>query len=162
LLGVWLRGSYKQSPTGASLVVTDVLIGATLAMALVGAVQLLRTRQPALAAWFASMLVALLVLSISAATWVQAKTLMLSSPDFVYPPPALAHLADGYGRPVQLDRAAPAALLAYPLIITRRDPSASPPPVAYRLAWQGASYSVWSRPPGAAPALAHLPARGSS
>src|SRR2546421_738810 len=79
----WLRGSYKQSPTGASLVITDVLIGLALALALLGAFQLLRARQPALVAWFALMLVALLVLGLSATTWVGAKTLMLTSPAVV-------------------------------------------------------------------------------
>ena len=69
----------------------------------------------------------------------------VGGPDFVYPPPALAALAGGYGRPVLLDRASPAALTAYPLIVTRRDPSASPPPAAYALPWQGDYYEVWAR-----------------
>jgi hypothetical protein len=76
--------------------------------------------------------------------------------NFVYPPPALAGLADGYGYPVQLDRAAPTALQRYRLIITRRDPAASPPPVAFALAWQGTYYRVWVRTPGAVPAIAHV------
>jgi hypothetical protein len=75
----------------------------------------------------------------------------IGGPDFAYPPPALALAAGGYGCPVALDRVAPAALAAYPLIVTRRDPSASRPPAAYRLAWQGAYYQVWERIPGAPP-----------
>jgi hypothetical protein len=36
-------------------------------------------------------------------------------------------------------------LRAYPLIITRRDPSAARPPSAYALVWHGAYYEVWAR-----------------
>jgi hypothetical protein len=86
----------------------------------------------------------------------ELRGLDVGGPDFVYPPPALAALAGAYGYPVDLDRAPPQALLAYPLIITRRDPSASRPPAAYALAWQGAYYEVWSRRRGAAAALAHV------
>jgi hypothetical protein len=82
----------------------------------------------------------------------------VAGPDFVYPPPALAALAGGYGLPVELDRAPPRTLVSYPLIVTRRDPSTAPPPVAYALAWQGAYYDVWARRAGAAPALAHVAA----
>ena len=79
----------------------------------------------------------------------QLRDLDVGGPDFVYPPPALAAIAGGYGRPVDLDRAPPAALRSYPLIITRRDPAASRPPSAYRLAWQGTYYQVWARRAGA-------------
>jgi hypothetical protein len=84
------------------------------------------------------------------------RDLDIGGPDFVYPPPALAGLARGYGYPVDLDRARPQALLAYPLIITRRDPTSSRPPSAYRLLWQGAYYQAWGRRAGAPPALAHI------
>ena len=80
----------------------------------------------------------------------------VGGPNFVYPPPSLAGAAAGHGRPVQLNRIAPAKLLAYPLIVTRRDPTAVRPPAAYRLLWQGAYYQVWGRLPGARPALAHI------
>jgi hypothetical protein len=83
------------------------------------------------------------------------RDLDVGGPDFVYPPPAQAALAGGYGLPVRLDRARPASLAAYPLIVTRHDPSASPPPTAYRVAFQGAYYEVWSRRVGAVPALLH-------
>ena len=89
------------------------------------------------------------------------RDLDVGGPDFVYPPPALASLAGGYGRPVQLDRAAPGLLSAYPLIVTRRDPSAPRPPAAYRLAWQGAFYEVWMQRAGARQALLHV-ASGSA
>jgi hypothetical protein len=78
----------------------------------------------------------------------------IGGPDFAYPPPALAGAAGGYGRPVALDRIAPAALAAYPLIVTRRDPSAPRPPAAYRLEWQGVYYQVWGRIQG-------VPSRGA-
>jgi hypothetical protein len=85
----------------------------------------------------------------------------VGGPDFAYPPSALASAANGYGRPVVLDRIAPSALLAYPLIVTRRDPTAARPPAAYRLLWQGAYYQVWGRRAGAHPALAHVALSGS-
>jgi hypothetical protein len=80
----------------------------------------------------------------------------VGGPDFAYPPPTLALAAGGYGRPVALDRVAPAALAAYPLIVTRRDPTATRPPAAYGLLWRGVYYEVWGRRPGAKPALAHV------
>jgi hypothetical protein len=80
----------------------------------------------------------------------------VGGPDFVYPPPALAGAAGGHGRPVRLERIAPASFAAYPLIVTRRDPTAVRPPAAYRLLWQGVYYQVWGRQPGARPALAQL------
>ena len=92
----------------------------------------------------------------------ELRDLDLGGPDFVYPPPALAGLASGYGHPVEVDRAAPAALRAYPLIITRRDPGASRPPASYSLLWQGHYYQVWGRRPGAPAALAHLALTGAA
>lgn len=85
----------------------------------------------------------------------ELRHLDVGGPNFVYPPPALAAAAGGYGSPVALDRVAPAALLGYPLIITRRDPSASRPPAAYRLLWRGSYYETWGREPHATPALLH-------
>jgi hypothetical protein len=255
VFGVWLHGSYKESPSAAALTFTDVLIALTLAACAVGALRLLRVRRYALAGWFALMLLVWVVLSRYATTWVQAKALMISSPivvliawgavaalraspgsssarllpriaatalalalaggmlasdavqyhssnlaptaryeelshinkrfagrgpvlftdfdeyslyvlrdldvggpDFVYPPPALADIAGGYGQPVVLSHAEPQALDAYPLIITRRDPSAPPPPAAYRLLWQGDYYEVWGRIAGARARFFHFPA----
>ena len=71
----------------------------------------------------------------------------------MYPPPAIAQTE---GQPANLDLIPPAALRSYPLIVTRRDPTASRPPAAYRLLCQGAYYEVWGRRPGAPAALAHL------
>jgi hypothetical protein len=92
----------------------------------------------------------------------ELRDLDIGGPDFVYPPPALAGAAGGYGNPVDLDGVAPGALLAYPLIITRRDPAASRPPAAYRLLWQGSYYQLWGRRPGAPAAVAHVALGGSS
>jgi hypothetical protein len=91
----------------------------------------------------------------------ELRDLDIGGPDFVYPPAALAAAARGYGDPVDLDRVTPAALLAYPLIVTRRDPGASRPPSAYTLVWQGAYYQVWKRRPGAPAALLHVALGGS-
>ncbi|HEY5193134.1 MAG TPA: hypothetical protein VIJ39_04580 [Solirubrobacteraceae bacterium] len=85
----------------------------------------------------------------------------VGGPDFAYPPPALAAAAGGYGEPVDLDRIAPAVLSGYPLIVTRRDPTAVRPPAVYRLLWQGDYYQVWGRRHGAKPALVHLTLSGS-
>ncbi len=81
----------------------------------------------------------------------QLRALDIGGPNFAYPPPALAASAGGYGKPVRLSRIAPAALRAYPLIVTRRDPSAQSPPAPYALAWQGVYYQVWRRAPAIGP-----------
>ncbi len=266
--GVWLGGSYKQPPSGAWLVLSDVLIGCALAACVLGAALLLARRRFALAGWIAASVVVWAALDRTATTWVDAKALVLSSPvllllawggvaalrapsrggarrlrtrpwlqgsrseqarwaglggriaaallalalcagvvgsdaaqyhssnlaptaryeelasinrrfgvggnapahggptlftdfdeysmyvlrdldvggpDFVYPPPALASLAGGYGQPVDLARATPAALGSYRLIVTRRDPSLAPPPAPFALAWEGVYYEVWAR-----------------
>src|SRR5207245_1189018 len=82
----------------------------------------------------------------------------VGAPNFEHPPPALApgRVAGehGYRYPVVLDRLPAVSLVAYPLIITRRDPASSRPPSAYRLLWHGAYYEVWGRAPHAPAALA--------
>jgi hypothetical protein len=91
----------------------------------------------------------------------ELRDLDVGGPDFVYPPAALAAAAGGYGQPVDLEKVPPAALLAYPLIVTRVDPAADRPPAAYRLLWQGRYYQVWGRRPGAHAALEHVQLAGS-
>jgi hypothetical protein len=91
----------------------------------------------------------------------ELRDLDVGGPDFVYPPPAVAGAAGGYGQPVDLEKLAPAALRAYPLILTRVDPSASRPPAAYRLLWQGRYYHVWGRRSDGSAALQHVALSGS-
>jgi hypothetical protein len=78
--GIWLRGSYRQSPSGAALGASDALIGLAFAACLLGSLQLLRHRQWALAGWSAATLLVWVVLDRTATTWVDAKALVLSSP----------------------------------------------------------------------------------
>lgn len=85
----------------------------------------------------------------------------VGGPNFIYSPPALRGPGSGYRYPVELERLPPAGLRAYPLIVTRRDPSAARPPSAYRLLWQGVYYQVWGRRPGAPAAIADIPLSGS-
>jgi hypothetical protein len=86
----------------------------------------------------------------------ELRDLDIGGPDFVYPPAALAAAAGFYGAPVDLGRVPPAALLAYPLILTRRDPARERPPSAYSLLWHGAYYELWGRKAGESAALAHV------
>ena len=84
------------------------------------------------------------------------RDLDIGGPDFIFPPAGTVGLVPNHGDPVDLDRIPAVTLRGYPLIITRRDPTASRPPSAYALAYEGAYYQVWSRRPGAPAALAHL------
>jgi hypothetical protein len=92
----------------------------------------------------------------------ELRDLDVGGPDFVYPPPALAGVASGYGAPVDLERASPQALARYPLIISRRDPRRVRPPAAYQLAAQNRYYDVWRRTPGAPAAIAHVALAGDA
>jgi hypothetical protein len=254
VFGIWLRGSYKLEPVGSQLTLTHGLVALALLAAVLGAVQIVRTRRYALAGWLALMLLTWLLVDEYVTTWAGAKTLMLTSPvvvllcwagvaaigalprrrtsrlasallalvllggviasdamqyhasnlaptaryremaslnsrfagrgptvftdfdeyalyelrdldiggpDFVYPPAAVAAAAGGYGAPVDLSRVPPAALLGYPLIVTRRDPALARPPSAYSLLWRGAYYELWRRRRGAPAALAHVALAGS-
>ena len=86
----------------------------------------------------------------------------IAGPDFMYPPIGLSGIDSGHGGQINLGHGHEAALLRYPLIITRRDPLAVRPPSAYRLLFQDTYYQVWGRRPGAAPALARFASRGIS
>jgi hypothetical protein len=249
VLGTWLSASYQILPRARNLELTYALVAITAIACVLGAVHVIRRRQFPLAGWVALMLVVWLALTEHTTTWIDAKTLMLTSPvvvllawggvaalrasslsralaptalllafalaggvavsdamqyhssnlaptarydelasidtrfagrgpalfadfdeyamyelrdldiggvDFTYPPTALAGLTDGHGGEIDLDRIPPADLTAYPLIVTRRDPSVSRPPSAYSLAWQGIYYQVWARRDGAAAAIAHV------
>ena len=91
----------------------------------------------------------------------ELRELDVGGPDFAFAPVALAAASSGYGQPVRLDRLSPSSLLAYRLIVTRRDPSAVRPPAAYLLAWRGSYYEVWARRPGAPVALEHVALEGA-
>lgn len=84
----------------------------------------------------------------------QLRDMDVGGVSFMYPIAGI-RLEQGHGYPVDLDRVPAAVLAQYPLIVTDRDPQASEPPSAYRLAWQGHYYEVWQRRPRTAPALAH-------
>ena len=90
----------------------------------------------------------------------ELRSLDIGGPNFIYGPPAFAHTEAFYRHPVELERLPPADLLPYRLIVTRRDPSASRPPSAYRLLWQGSYYQVWGRRKGAPAAISDLPLSG--
>jgi hypothetical protein len=88
----------------------------------------------------------------------------VGGPNFIYAPAALTRSLIGngggvdptHGAVVDLNRIPPADLRAYPLIVTRRDPTATRPASAYRLVWQGTYYQLWARRPGARAAFVHL------
>ena len=90
----------------------------------------------------------------------ELRDLDVGGPNFIYRPPALAPTEASYRSPVDFDHLPPAALRAYPLIVTRRDPSSKRPPSAYRLLWQGVYYEVWRRQRGAPAAIDDIPLSG--
>ncbi|MGI8800997.1 MAG: hypothetical protein ACR2KV_02330 [Solirubrobacteraceae bacterium] len=85
----------------------------------------------------------------------QLRDLDVGGPDFIFPPVGMTAVVAAHGDTVDIDRISPTALAAYPLIVTRRDPAASRPPAAYRLAWEGRYYQLWTRSPGAPAAFDH-------
>jgi hypothetical protein len=250
VFGVWLAESYKHPPAGVDLTLTNTLIAVTIAAVALGVLRVIRARDYPLAGWLALTVIVWLALNEYSTTWVDAKTLMMTTPvlvilawagvaalrrsplrhtapllalaltggviasdalqyhssniaptaryqelasvdhrfagkgpalftdfdeyalyelrdldvggpNFEYSPPALRGVGANYRYPVELDRVPSAALRAYPLIVTRRDPSADRPPSAYSLLWQGTYYQVWGRRPGAPPAIADVGLSGS-
>ncbi len=250
VLGVWLWESYKHPPVGSDLTITAALIAVTILAAALGALRVLRRRDYALAGWLGLTLVVWAGATAYSTTWVDAKTLVLTTPvvaviawggvaalrasafrliapllalalfggviasdamqyhasnlaptaryqelesidhrfagqgptlftdfdeyslyalrdldvggpNFIYSPPALRGPGAGYRYPVELDRLPPSSLRSYPLIVTRRDPSAARPPSAYSLLWQGAYYQVWGRRHSAPAAIADVGLSGS-
>ncbi len=250
VFGVWVWESYKNPPVGHDLTITRVLLAISVLAAVLGVIHIVRTRAYALAGWLALVLALCAGLIAYSTTWVDAKTLMLTTPvvvllawagvaslrtsafryaapvlalalaggviasdalqyhstnlaptaryqelasidhrfagrgptlftdfdeyslyelrdldvggpNFIYGPPALAAGGSavanaGYRHPVELEQLPPAALSAYPLIVTRRDPSSKRPPSAYSLLWRGTYYEVWGRRPGAQAAIADV------
>jgi hypothetical protein len=80
LFGSWLRESYKTPPIGIYSTITYTLIALTLALCVLGALHLLRTRRFAVVSWVALMLVVLAAVKQYATTWVDAKGLVITSP----------------------------------------------------------------------------------
>jgi hypothetical protein len=83
VFGVWLWGTYKHPPAGLDLTITDALIAVTIAVALLGVLRLIQTRDYPLGGWLALTVVVWLGLTAYSTTWVDAKTLMLTTPVFV-------------------------------------------------------------------------------
>ncbi len=92
----------------------------------------------------------------------QLRDLDIGGPDFRFRPVDLSGVTLGHGHSVDLERAPPDDLAAYPLIITQRNPLAPRPPSAYSLIWQGAYYQVWRRRPHAPVPAARLVARAGA
>ncbi len=90
----------------------------------------------------------------------ELRDLDVAGPDFRFRPIDLAGVTMGHGHSVDLERAPPDDLAAYPLIITQRDPLAPRPPSAYSLIWQGSYYQVWRRRPHAPVPVARVVGHG--
>jgi hypothetical protein len=91
----------------------------------------------------------------------ELRDLDIGGPDFIYPPVGLVGIDAGHGGKVDVTRGRARALRAYPLVVTRRDPTAIRPPSAYSLLWQGTYYQVWGRRPGAPAAIARFRLTGA-
>jgi hypothetical protein len=250
VFGTWFSSLYATAPAGVGATLTDTAIGVTIVAAMLGGYHLVRIGQGALGLWIVGLVALGGVLVAYATTWVDAKTLMLSSPiivllawggvagllrwrqawaaallalalfagvvgsdvmqyratdlaptarydalaslngrfagrgptlftdfdeyalyelrdldvggpDFLFPPPALEHVARSHGATVDLDRIPPKQFLGYPLVITRVDPLVSRPPAAYRLLFEDHWYEVWGRRRRTPAALVHLPLTGN-
>jgi hypothetical protein len=91
----------------------------------------------------------------------ELRDLDIGGPDFLLPPVGLIGIDVGHGAKVDVTRGRAAALRAYPLIVTRRDPTTIRSPAAYRLLWQGTYYQVWGRRRGAPAAIARMRLTGT-
>jgi hypothetical protein len=80
VFGVWLWESYKHPPAGSDLAITAVLIAFTVIAVLLGAWRLLRRRDFALLGWAVLTLAVWGAITAYSTTWVDAKTLMLTTP----------------------------------------------------------------------------------
>jgi hypothetical protein len=80
VFGVWVWETYKHPPTGSDLTITSALIAITVVAAVLGALRLLRRREYSLAGWIALTLVVWAGITAYSTTWVDAKTLMLTTP----------------------------------------------------------------------------------
>jgi hypothetical protein len=80
VFGTWLTGLYTAVPTGTAAVLTYAAIAVTVIAAMLGAQYLLMIRQDVFVGWLAVLVVIAIALFAYATTWIDAKTLMLSSP----------------------------------------------------------------------------------
>jgi hypothetical protein len=80
VFGTWLSGLYTSSPQGTAALLTYIVIVVTAIAALVGVHNLWRNREDVLGGWIVALLVLALAALAFATTWIDAKTLMLSSP----------------------------------------------------------------------------------
>ena len=80
VFGVWLWESYKHPPTGSDLTITAVLIAITVIAVGLGVWRLIRRRDYSLLGWAALTLVVWGAITAYSTTWVDAKTLMLTTP----------------------------------------------------------------------------------
>lgn len=84
------------------------------------------------------------------------RDVQIGAANFSFQPAELTGLAKAHGDRLDLDRVPLRTQRRFPLIVTRRDPTASRPSSAYALVWHGRYYEVWRRRPAAPPVLAHL------
>ena len=80
VFGVWLSGLYTVPPTGVGAALSYVAIAVAAGAASFGVFHLWRSQEAALLGWIAALLALGGALLIYATTWIDAKTLMLSSP----------------------------------------------------------------------------------
>ena len=81
VFGTWLSGLYTVSPHGFNAVLSYVVIAVTAAAALAGTNHMWRNRrEDVLIGWIVALLAVAGALLVYATTWIDAKTLMLSSP----------------------------------------------------------------------------------
>ena len=80
VFGVWLWESYKHPPVGSDLTITVVLIAITVIAMVLGALRIIRRRDYSLLGWAVLTLAVWGAITAYSTTWVDAKTLMLTTP----------------------------------------------------------------------------------
>jgi hypothetical protein len=80
VFGVWLWESYKHPPAGTDLAITVVLIAITVIAVGSGVWRLIRRRDYSLLGWAAATVIVWGAITAYSTTWVDAKTLMLTTP----------------------------------------------------------------------------------
>jgi hypothetical protein len=80
VFGVWLWESYKHPPAGTDLAITVVLIAITVIAIGLGVWRLIRRRDYSLLGWAAATVIVWGAITAYSTTWVDAKTLMLTTP----------------------------------------------------------------------------------